>query len=183
MGLIVVDHSIFRAFNKGALGMIKVEGPANPAIYSGKQFDSVYLPEGSAVQSIPGETQKLDIANSLGEQILFGKRVYETNCQACHQPGGIGIRRAFPPLANSDFLNQDHPRAIDVLLHGMSGKVVVNGEQYNSSMPAIQLSDHDVANVLTFLLNTWENNGGQIAPGQVQQRRLEGNPVQVDSGH
>jgi len=181
--LIMVDHSIFRAFNKGALGMINVVGPDNPAIYSGKQFDSVYLPEGSAVQSIPGETQKLDIANSLAEQNRFGKRTYETNCQACHQVGGIGIPRAFPPLANSDFLNQDHQRAIDVLLHGMSGKVVVNGEQYNSSMPAIGLSDHDIANVLTFLLNNWDNSGGQIAPEQVKQRRLEGNPVQADPAH
>lgn len=181
--LLVVDHSIFRAFNKGALGMINVEGPASPSIYSGKQFDSVYLPEGSAIQSIPGETQKLDIANSLAEQIRFGKRVYETNCQACHQAGGIGIPRAFPPLAKSDFLNQDHQRAIDVLLHGMSGRVVVNGEQYNSSMPAIGLSDHDVADVLTFLLNNWDNDGGQIAPKQVEQRRLDGSPVQVGSAH
>jgi len=181
--LIIVDHSIFRAFNKGALGMINVSGPDDPTIYSGKQFDSVYLPEGSAVQSIPGQTQKLDIANTFGEQVRFGKRVYETNCQACHQPDGVGIARAFPPLANSDFLNQDHQRAVDVLLHGMSGKVVVNGETYNSSMPAIGLSNHDVANVLTFLLNTWDNAGGQITPEQVQNRRLTGNPVMGESAH
>ncbi|MCH7743417.1 MAG: nitrite reductase, copper-containing [Proteobacteria bacterium] len=181
--LIVVDHSIFRAFNKGALGMINVEGAENPAIYSGKQFDQVYLPEGSAIQSIPGETQKLVVASSLTEQIRFGQRVYETNCQACHQAGGTGIPRAFPPLAKSDYLNLDHQRAIDVLLHGMSGKVVVNGEQYDGSMPAIGLSDHDIADVLTFLLNNWDNNGGQIAPEQVVQRRLEGKSVQADSGH
>lgn len=181
--LIIVDHSIFRAFNKGALGMINVEGPDNPTIYSGKQLDTVYLPEGSAIQSIPGQTQKLDIANSMIEQIRFGKRVYEANCQACHQVEGVGIARAFPPLANSDFLNKDHQRAIDVLLHGMSGKVEVNGEQYNGSMPAIGLSDHDVANVLTFLLNNWDNNGGQVTTGQVAKRRLEGDPVQFGSAH
>ncbi len=181
--LIIVDHSIFRAFNKGALGMINVEGPDNPTIYSGKQLDTVYLPEGSAIQSIPGQTQKLDIANSMIEQIRFGKRVYEANCQACHQVEGVGIARAFPPLANSDFLNKDHQRAIDVLLHGMSGKVEVNGEQYNGSMPAIGLSDHDVANVLTFLLNNWDNNGGRVTTGQVAKRRLEGDPVQFGSAH
>lgn len=181
--LIIVDHSIFRAFNKGALGMIKVEGPDNPAVYSGKQFDTVYLPEGSAIQSIPGEMQKIDIASSPDEQIRFGKRVYETNCQACHQVGGIGIQRAFPPLAASDFLNQDHERAIDVLLHGMSGEVVVNGEKYNAIMPAIGLSDHDIANVLTYLLNSWDNSGGQVTTGQVKQRRRKGGPVQSNSAH
>lgn len=178
---IIVDHSIFRAFNKGALGMINVQGPDYPGIYSGKQFDSVYLPEGSAVQSVPGETQKLAIANSLDEQIRFGKRIYEANCQACHQAGGAGISRAFPPLANSDFLNQDHQRAIDVVLHGMSGKVLVNGEQYNSNMPAMELTNHDIANVLTFLLNNWDNNGGQITIGQIEERRLDGRSVNVSS--
>ncbi len=39
--LIIVDHSIFRAFNKGALGMIKVDGPDNLAVYSGKEVDNV----------------------------------------------------------------------------------------------------------------------------------------------
>jgi hypothetical protein len=41
---ILVDHSIFRAFNKGALGVIKVEGDGDLLVYSGKQDDSVYLP-------------------------------------------------------------------------------------------------------------------------------------------
>ena len=40
---IIVDHSIFRAFNKGALGMLKVTGPEDKVIYSGKQADTVYL--------------------------------------------------------------------------------------------------------------------------------------------
>lgn len=48
----MVDHSIFRAFNKGALGIIDVEGPENAKIYSGKVREEVYLPEGSAAQSM-----------------------------------------------------------------------------------------------------------------------------------
>ena len=40
---ILVDHSLFRAFNKGALGMLKVDGPANQLVYSGKEVDAVYL--------------------------------------------------------------------------------------------------------------------------------------------
>src|SRR5215831_11144494 len=39
---VMVDHSIFRAFNKGALGMLKVNGPENKEIYSGREVDEVY---------------------------------------------------------------------------------------------------------------------------------------------
>ena len=50
--LILVDHSIFRTFNKGSLGMLKVEGPEDKAVYSGKQSDLVYQPEGGAIQTV-----------------------------------------------------------------------------------------------------------------------------------
>src|SRR6185295_4486441 len=49
---VLVDHSIFRTFNKGSLGMLKVEGPEDKSVYSGKQNDLVYQPEGSAIQSL-----------------------------------------------------------------------------------------------------------------------------------
>lgn len=48
--LVLVDHSIFRAFNKGALGLIKVDGPEDKVVYSGKTADNVYLPRGGAIQ-------------------------------------------------------------------------------------------------------------------------------------
>jgi nitrite reductase (NO-forming) len=180
---IMVDHSIFRAFNKGALGIINVEGPEDMAIYSGKHMDVVYLPEGGAPQSVPGETQKLSTAGNKSEQIQFGQRVYESNCQACHQAGGVGIARAFPPLTGSDFLNADHQRAIDILLHGMSGKIKVNDLEYDGYMPSIGLSNDEIANVLTFLLNSWDNNGGIITVDQVEKRRIEGGPVTKAQGH
>ncbi len=179
---IMVDHSIFRAFNKGALGILNVKGKESKSIYSGKQSDTVYLPEGGAAQSIPGQ-QQLSSARSKKEQIQFGQRVYETNCQACHQAGGAGIPRAFPPLTKSDFLNADHSRAIDIVLHGMSGPIKVNDMEYDGVMPAMGLSDNQIANVLTFVLNSWDNKGGRITPAQVKTRRAEGTSVNKSSGH
>ena len=125
---IIVDHSIFRAFNKGALGMLKVTGPEDKIIYSGKQADKVYLPEGSAAQSIANPKAAAAKTLTKDEQIAQGKNVYESNCLACHQANGEGIPNAFPPLAKSDFLNADHNRAIDILLHGRSGPITVNGK-------------------------------------------------------
>lgn len=169
---IIVDHSIFRAFNKGALGMLKVTGPEDKVIYSGKQADTVYLPEGSASQSI-GSPVSSQAAKTLTkeEQITLGKNVFESNCLACHQANGEGIPNAFPPLADSDFLNADHHRAIDIILHGRSGPITVNGKTYDSVMPAIALNNEQVANVLTYVLNSFGNKGGQVTPAQVETRR------------
>ena len=67
----------------------------------------------------------------------MGKVVYNQNCAACHQVDGRGIPAAFPPLANSDYLNADKTRAIRVVKGGLAGEVVVNKEKYNSVMPAL----------------------------------------------
>lgn len=171
---ILVDHSIFRAFNKGALGMLKVSGPEDLAVYSGKQVDSVYLPEGGAVQTMVGvKSPTPAIAQNKEERMLLGQRVYEQNCSACHQPTGTGIPGAFPPLAGSDYLLSDPKRAINVVLKGLTGEIEVNGTKYNSVMPAVKLSDEKVANVLTYILNTWNNNGGEIVPADVKTLRTE----------
>lgn len=168
---IIVDHSIFRAFNKGALGMLKVTGPEDKVIYSGKQADTVYLPEGSASQSIANPKTAPAQALTKDEQIAQGKNVYESNCLACHQANGEGIPSAFPPLAKSDFLNADHNRAIDILLHGRSGSITVNGKTFDGVMPAIALNNEQIANALTYVLNSFGNNGGQVTPAQVDKQR------------
>ena len=167
---ILVDHSIFRAFNKGALGILEVDGKDAKDIYSGKQSDTIYQPEGGGVQSL-GSTTSTPKAKNKEEQILFGKRVYEQNCQACHQANGKGIPGAFPPVAGSDYLLSDPERSIDVLLNGLSGKITVNGAEYNGVMPAVNLSDEKMANVLTYILNSWNNNGGTVSPKQVAKVR------------
>ncbi|MDP5291599.1 copper-containing nitrite reductase [Oceanimonas sp. CHS3-5] len=173
---IMVDHSIFRAFNKGALGMMQVEGPEDKIVYSGKVAENVYLPEGSAVQVMPNGHPKV-VAKNREERLLYGKRVYEANCQACHQNEGQGIPGAFPPLAASDFLNADHTRATDVVLHGLKGPIKVNDQAFDSIMPAMRLSDEDTANVLTYVLNSWDNDSGEVTPEQVAERREKGQTI------
>ncbi len=169
--LIVVDHSIFRTFNKGALGMLKVSGDEDLVIYSGKEHDVVYLPEGGGIQTITDSGAAQVKAKNKKERILYGERVYEQNCQACHQGEGQGIVGAFPPLAGSDYLLSKPERAIGVLINGLSGKITVNGTDYNGVMPAVNLNDEKIANVLTFILNSWNNNGGEIKPEQVAGER------------
>ncbi|WP_242920161.1 copper-containing nitrite reductase [Pontibacter liquoris] len=165
---VLVDHAIFRAFNKGALGMLKVEGPEDKSIYSGQILDKIYLPEGGTIQEMPtAKAPAAPKAESKEERITLGKAVFARNCQACHQAEGQGVKGAFPPLAKSDYLNADVHRAIGVVAHGLEGQIKVNGELYNSTMPKLQLSDEEVANVLTYVLNSWGNKGGVVTTEEV----------------
>ncbi len=164
---ILVDHSIFRTFNKGSLGMLKVEGAEDKALYSGKQFDEVYQPEGGAIQTLGGDAPRAVAAGNKAERIEHGKRVFNNVCAACHQQGGQGIPGSFPPLAGSDFLNADKARAIGIVAGGLSGPIQVNGKAFNSQMPALSLSDEDVANALTYVYNTWGNAGHEVKPAEV----------------
>ncbi|HEU0125379.1 MAG TPA: copper-containing nitrite reductase, partial [Flavobacterium sp.] len=161
---ILVDHSIFRAFNKGALGMLKVEGKENKNVYSGTIQEGIYLPEGGTIQKMPGTTAaKTEIPKrTVAEKVKIGKEIFGTTCFACHQSEGQGIPNTFPPLAKSDYLNADSKRAINTILHGLTGEVTVNGKKYNNIMPAQNLSDDEIANVLTYIYNSWGNNKTEI---------------------
>lgn len=172
---ILVDHSIFRAFNKGALGMLKVLGEDNLNVYSGKQEEGIYQPEGGGIQEMPSDDNAIaesDIpAKSMEEMLKFGKDTYMQTCFACHQAEGQGIPNAFPPLAKSDYLNADVNRSIDIILNGKTGEITVNGEKYNSVMTRQTLSDDEVANVLTYVYNSWGNSKKEVTPAMVKSRR------------
>lgn len=170
---ILVDHSIFRAFNKGAIGMLKVEGKEDHEVYSGKTKDGIYLPEGGVIQEIGAEAPKQIPAKTLEERLSGGKRIYESSCFACHQSNGQGLPGAFPPLAKSDFLkNKD--KAISAVIHGLEGPIKVNGKEYNSVMPAQILSDEDAANVLTYIYSMWGNSKKVVTPADVKAVRAAG---------
>jgi mono/diheme cytochrome c family protein len=98
-----------------------------------------------------------------------GAAVYAANCAACHQVSGTGITGAFPPLAGHfpDLLKPADGRSYvgKVLLFGLEGKISVNGGSYEGAMPAWQaLSDNDIAAVLNYVSNAWDN-GKSLPPG------------------
>ena len=170
--LVLVDHSIFRAFNKGALGMMKVEGEENHQIYSGKIMEGIYLPEGGTIQKMPKKKKVEVIENKTTDQsIKDGKAIFARTCLACHQSEGQGIKAVFPPLAKSDYLNKHKDKSIDAVLFGLKGEITVNGEKYNSVMPSQALSDQEVADVLNYVYNNWGNNKTVVTPADIKKRR------------
>ena len=173
---VIVDHSIFRAFNKGALGMVKTSGPENKVIYSGKEVDSVYLGD-KAVSAAPVAAAAVASAGgvlTLSQQIKAGEALYNGTCSVCHQSNGAGLPNVFPPLAKSDFLNADKTRAINIVLNGLNGPVTVNGAKFDSVMPPMsQLNDDEVANIVTYVLNSWGNKGGTVTAADVAKVRKD----------
>ncbi len=183
---ILVDHALFRAFNKGALGMLKVEGPQNLSVYSGKEVDATYLGDyalpgggGRKVAELQSKMKEAIAGEpkiaAMGKEIFIekGKRVYAQICFACHQAEGQGLPGVFPPLAKSDFLMADKARSIRSVIKGQSGEIVVNGVKFNGVMPPVLLSDEQIAHVLTYVRNEWGNSGDIVTVEEVQKVRAE----------
>lgn len=148
--------------------MLKVEGENNPRIYTGKTVDAIYLPEGQAIQPISMDQKKAPAPTNFEERMKAGAIVYKTNCAACHQENGQGIPNAFPPIAKSDYLMADKKRSIKIVKHGLEGAITVNEKTYNSTMPALGLSDDDIASVLTFVRNSFGNKGDAVTVDEVK---------------
>jgi nitrite reductase (NO-forming) len=184
---VLVDHSLSRAFNKGALGMLKVSGPEDRVIYSGKEVDAVYLgsqaAEGSESvkreaelrQQIAAEIRANPTIAGLSKEMQFerGKQVYMQLCFACHMPDGKGLPSVFPPLAGSDYMLGDRARAIRVALKGMTGPVTVNGQSYDSAMPPTGLTEEQITDVLTYTFNAWGNSGEPFTVDEVRRALTE----------
>ena len=84
-----------------------------------------------------------------------GQEVYQKNCQMCHQANGKGIPGTFPALDGSPIVNRDVKAHINIVLHGSSK---------NPAMAAWgkMLSDEDIAAVITYERNAWDNHTGQM---------------------
>ena len=184
---VLVDHSIFRAFNKGALAVLKVNGAEDKSLYSGKELDSVYLGDRAQpnMEAVATATQAAASGTLTQEdQVKAGAALFSGACSVCHQANGAGLPGVFPPLAKSDYLAADPKRAINVLLHGLTGKVTVNGSEYNSVMPPMnQLNDDEVANILTYVVNSWGNTGGRILSEDVKKVRATPAPQAKAAEH
>lgn len=96
-----------------------------------------------------------------------GAQLYRAKCMNCHMTKGGGIEKIFPPLANSDYLKNNKEDAIKMVKYGSNKPIKVNGVKYNSLMPASGLSDKELVLVFNYILNSWENNYGQVTLDEV----------------
>ena len=138
-----------------------------PGVFAGNHHHNgeeiVYVTEGELEYRLEGRPP---------QTVKAGEVLFKGTCSACHQDSGKGIEGVFPPLAGSDYLLKNPQRGIEVALNGLTGPVTVNGKAYDSVMPPMsQLNDDEVANILTFTLNSWGNKGGTVTAEQVKAVR------------
>lgn len=96
-------------------------------------------------------------------QAVDGKQIYAGNCVACHQATGAGLPGVFPPLDGSEWVIGDERTLVNILLHGVTGKITVKGTDYSGAMPAFaQLSDAEIAAVASHIRSIWSNKAAPL---------------------
>lgn len=102
-----------------------------------------------------------------------GLAIYLGQCSLCHQINGRGSGDVYPPLAGSDYLAgaEGRKRAIRAVVGGLKGSIKVNGRKFDNQMPVVVLDDTQVADVLTYVFNSWGNPGGDFTASSVAEER------------
>jgi mono/diheme cytochrome c family protein len=106
------------------------------------------------------------------EQMKRGAAVYARTCIACHQPTGLGLPPVFPPLAKAPIVAGNPELPVKFILQGLMGPITVNGMTYNSMMPPVAgVSDADIADVLTYVRQSFGNQANPVTADQVKAIR------------
>lgn len=102
----------------------------------------------------------------LAEAKARGKQLYEELCMHCHLADGKGMPGAIPPLAKSDYL-KNIAKSIHAVKFGLSAPTKVNGVEYTTPMPAANIPDEEIADVMTYVLTSWGNKGKLVTAADV----------------
>ena len=106
----------------------------------------------------------------LEESIADGAGIYQDFCVQCHLDSGEGVSGVFPPLADSDYLLNNIDLSIKGIKYGLNGPIEVNGETYDGVMQNQGLDEEEIADVMNYILNSWNNSSEQvITPQRVSQ--------------
>jgi mono/diheme cytochrome c family protein len=98
-----------------------------------------------------------------------GKAVYTNTCLPCHMADGGGVPRMNPPLAATTYVLGDKAKLISIVLNGFSEDVEINGERYTNTMPPQgHLTDAQVADVLTYVRNSFGNKASAVTAAEVK---------------
>ena len=103
------------------------------------------------------------------QYMVLGKKLYKENCGNCHQEDGSGLRRLYPPLKNSDFLQKDLSEILCVIRNGRKEPVMVNDIEFDQEMPDNpQLTNLDIAAISTYVLSYFGKKPVLIQPEDIQ---------------
>ncbi len=115
------------------------------------------------------------------DPVAVGEKLFNNAaCNTCHQPTGLGVPGAIPPLAKSEWVASEE-RAIRIVLYGLQGPITVEGKNFNSAMPAFgkvpgggfNWSEDKIAAVLTYVRQAFGNNSPPITKEKVAEIRAK----------
>ena len=112
------------------------------------------------------------IAHSVQAQNLInGKKIFETRCLVCHQSDGGGVPNMNPPLDGSTNVNgKDIARLVNIIQNGYDERVALDGMYYNNAMTANpDLKEDAIADVLSYIRNSWSNKAGLVSTAEVKR--------------
>lgn len=104
--------------------------------------------------------------------IKRGQQVFAATCIVCHQKNGKGVPRLNPPLTQTEYVLGDKSPLIQIVLKGLNQPIEVEGETYNNVMPSFaQLTDQQIADVLTYVRNSFGNKASAVSLALVKAER------------
>ncbi len=102
------------------------------------------------------------------QYMVEGEQLYRSNCSNCHQADGKGLRKVYPPLAPSDFVDTHFSQVICAMKYGLQGEIVVNGVTYHQAMPGVaSLTELELAEIATYIYNSWGRQRGLIEAKEI----------------
>ncbi len=125
-----------------------------------------------SAQTKTNTTKTATAATTPKASILRGKNIYGQYCLSCHQADGGGVTGLNPPLIKTEYVLGDKIRLINIVLKGFNKGVEIDGEVYSNPMPPLPfLTDVQIADVLSYVRNNFQNKASIITPSQVKTVR------------
>lgn len=122
------------------------------------------------ITSCSGKQENRQEDLKMQQYMIAGKQLYIQHCSACHQPEGEGLARLYPPLNKSDYMVENLVEVACMIRYGKTEPLTVNGITYTQPMPGIpSLTNLEIAEILTFIYNSWEHERGMINVKDVDQ--------------
>ena len=136
----------------------------------------LFLP-GMLAQNKTAKTTVKRTIPSAQKSIVAGKAVYTKYCLTCHQADGGGVPNMNPPLEKTEYVLGDKNRLINIILRGLDKEIEINGDTYVNPMPSHDfLKDKEVADVLTYIRNSFGNKASAVTAAEVKKARLNSKP-------
>lgn len=115
-----------------------------------------------------GSTQQETVKKE--QYMVEGQKLYMKYCSTCHQKEGTGLGELYPPVAKSDYVDNNLESVICIMKNGISGPLEVNGVVYNQPMPGVMgITSLEIAEIATYMYNSWGREGDMISVKKVDE--------------